>query len=143
MRPSDEAAADARGWGQFNAHHWRTDYRDFVEWWAEKNFTEPHSTKQIEDAIGWGLDTDPETVIAFARGAGLTPTERKSQLDLASSLRCQVLVLRRLDELRHLTAPGSPRSPGAATDIEQAEPPAPAARSPWWSTSRFVSSSSR
>ena len=24
-------------------------------------FTEPHSTKQIEDAIGWGLETDPET----------------------------------------------------------------------------------
>jgi pimeloyl-ACP methyl ester carboxylesterase/predicted glycosyltransferase len=82
-----------RGWGKFNAHHWRTDYRDFVEWWMEKNFTEPHSTKQIEDGIGWGLDTDPETMVAFARGAGLTPTDRKSQLALARRLRCPVLVI--------------------------------------------------
>ncbi len=26
-------------------------------------FTEPHSTKQIEDAVGWGLETDPETIL--------------------------------------------------------------------------------
>ncbi len=25
-------------------------------------FTEPHSTKQIEDCVGWGLDTAPETL---------------------------------------------------------------------------------
>jgi hypothetical protein len=26
-------------------------------------FTEPHSTKPIEDAVGWALETDPETLI--------------------------------------------------------------------------------
>ena len=27
-------------------------------------FTEPHSTKPIEDGVGWGLETTPETLIA-------------------------------------------------------------------------------
>ena len=27
-------------------------------------FTEPHSTKPIEDCIGWGLETTAETLVA-------------------------------------------------------------------------------
>ena len=32
-------------------------------------FTEPHSTKQIEDCVGWGLETTPETLVATQRSA--------------------------------------------------------------------------
>ena len=30
-------------------------YRDFLEFFFGQMFNEPHSTKQIEDAVGWGL----------------------------------------------------------------------------------------
>jgi pimeloyl-ACP methyl ester carboxylesterase len=82
-----------RGFAKFNVHHWRADWKDFVEWWMAKNFTEPHSTKQIEDSVGWGMETDGETAIAFCRGGLLTPMDRKSQLELARRVRCPVLVI--------------------------------------------------
>jgi len=31
----------------------------FLEFFFGRMFTEPHSTKQIEDCVGWGLETDP------------------------------------------------------------------------------------
>jgi pimeloyl-ACP methyl ester carboxylesterase/predicted glycosyltransferase len=82
-----------RGFGKFNAQHWRADFKDFLEWWQAKNFTEPHSTKQVEDGVAWGLQTDPETAIAFSRGGLLMPSDRKSQLALARRVRCPVLVI--------------------------------------------------
>ncbi len=82
-----------RGFGKFNAQHFRANWKDFVDWWLAKNFTEPHSTKQVEDGVGWGLETNGETAIAFSRGALLTPSDRKSQLALARRVRCPVLVI--------------------------------------------------
>ena len=35
------------------------DYRGFLEFFFSQMFTEPHSTKQIEDCVGWGLETTP------------------------------------------------------------------------------------
>ena len=32
---------------------------DFLEFFFSKMFTEPHSTKQIEDGVGWGLEQTP------------------------------------------------------------------------------------
>ena len=56
------------GWAKLNAHYWRRDYRGFIEFFFAKVFTEPHSTKQIEDTVGWGLESDAETLIATALG---------------------------------------------------------------------------
>ena len=39
------------------------DWRGYLEFFWSQAFTEPHSTKQIEDAVGWGLETDAETVL--------------------------------------------------------------------------------
>jgi pimeloyl-ACP methyl ester carboxylesterase/predicted glycosyltransferase len=80
-----------KGWGKFNAQYWRKQYPDFVEWWIKKVFNEPHSTKQIEDAIGWGLETDAETLVASAHGSG--NFARKEQLELAKRVKCPVLVI--------------------------------------------------
>ncbi|MEJ7891313.1 MAG: alpha/beta hydrolase [Solirubrobacteraceae bacterium] len=46
-----------RGWGRMNANHWRENYPEFVEWFQRRCLSEPHSTKGIEDAVGWGLET--------------------------------------------------------------------------------------
>ena len=51
------------GWDRYNAHSWRRDYAGFLQFFFAQVFTEPHSTKQIEDCVGWGLETDAETLI--------------------------------------------------------------------------------
>jgi len=45
------------GWTRYNRHSWRRDYHGFLEFFFSNCFTEPHSTKQIEDAVGWGSET--------------------------------------------------------------------------------------
>ena len=60
--PFDEPLESYEGWAKYNRHYWLEDYRDFLEFFFGQVFTEPHSTKQIEDCVGWGLETTPETL---------------------------------------------------------------------------------
>jgi pimeloyl-ACP methyl ester carboxylesterase/predicted glycosyltransferase len=80
-----------RWWGRMNAVHWRKDYSGFAEWFISRCLPEPHSTKAIEDGVGWALHTDPETLIATARGEWLR--DRRSLRALAESLDLPVLVI--------------------------------------------------
>jgi pimeloyl-ACP methyl ester carboxylesterase len=55
----DEPQADEGDWRNYNADYWRRDFPGFAAWFVgEKIFSEPHSTKAIEDSIGWTLETD-------------------------------------------------------------------------------------
>src|SRR5207249_8860494 len=56
----DDVLDTDEGWAKHNRHYWLKDYRGFLEFFMSQIFTEPHSTKQIEDAVGWGLETTPE-----------------------------------------------------------------------------------
>ena len=78
------------GWAKYNKPYWLRDYRDFVEFFMSKMFTEPHSTKPIEDAVEWGLDTTGETLVLTHDGPGLDPQQARA---LARSIRCPVLVI--------------------------------------------------
>jgi pimeloyl-ACP methyl ester carboxylesterase/predicted glycosyltransferase len=80
-----------RWWGRMNAVHWRQDYPNFAEWFISRCLPEPHSTKAIEDGVGWSLDTDPETLIATARGEWIR--DRRRLRALAESLDLPVLVI--------------------------------------------------
>jgi pimeloyl-ACP methyl ester carboxylesterase/predicted glycosyltransferase len=84
------------GWAKFNQHYWREHYPEFIDFFMRKIFTEPHSTKPIEDAVGWGLETDPETLIATQLGPrtpGGPYTDPERAEELARRLRCPVLVI--------------------------------------------------
>ncbi len=80
-----------RWWGHMNAVHWYEDYPDFAQWFISRCLPEPHSTKAIEDGVGWALDTDPETLIATALGGWLR--DRSTLRALAQNLDCPVLVV--------------------------------------------------
>ena len=80
-----------RWWGHMNAVHWHQDYPEFAEWFISRCLPEPHSTKGIEDGVGWALDTDPETLIATAYGR--THRDRRTLRELARNLDCPVLVV--------------------------------------------------
>ena len=54
---------------------------------------EPHSTKQIEDAVAWSHDTDGARLAASAAGAPAAPLTRRAQTALAARVSCPVLVI--------------------------------------------------
>ncbi len=87
----DERLETDEGWAKYNRHYWLRDYAGFLEFFFSECFSEPHSTKQIEDAVGWGLDTTAETLLASEGGAGLGSREKVEEL--AERIRCPVLVL--------------------------------------------------
>jgi pimeloyl-ACP methyl ester carboxylesterase len=78
------------GWAKFNKHYWLRDYRAFLHFFMSRIFTEPHSTKPIEDMVGWGLETDARTLIATMETPALTPEDARA---LAARVRCPVLVV--------------------------------------------------
>jgi pimeloyl-ACP methyl ester carboxylesterase/predicted glycosyltransferase len=78
------------GWAKYNRHHWLKDYRGFLEFFFSQMWGEPHSTKPIEDAVGWGLDTTAATLVAHELATGLT---EEQTLELAGRQRCPVLVI--------------------------------------------------
>ena len=87
----DEELDTDEGWAKFNRHYWTRDYRGFLEFFFSKVFSEPHSTKQIEDCVGWGLDTDAETLIDTAH-AGQS-MGRDEFREASARVRCPVLVI--------------------------------------------------
>jgi pimeloyl-ACP methyl ester carboxylesterase/predicted glycosyltransferase len=80
--------ADEEGWNKYNAVYWRRDYRGFLDFFCSQVISQPHSTKQIEDQINWGLETTPDVLIA-------TELEGpKPQLaEFVASVRCPVLIV--------------------------------------------------
>ncbi len=91
MHPFDEPLDTDEGWAKYNSHFWSRDYRAFLEFFLPKCFNEPHSTKQIEDGIGWALETSPETLADTTRGisyGGSGPF-----LERVARVRCPTLVI--------------------------------------------------
>jgi pimeloyl-ACP methyl ester carboxylesterase len=79
------------GWQKYNAGHWLAHYPDFVDFFVGRIFTEPHSTKQTEDTIGWALDTDGPTLIAAHLGLERCTAANTAQP--AARVRCPILVI--------------------------------------------------
>lgn len=67
------------------------DYRAFVEYFMGEAITEPHRTKPVEDAVGWGLETTPEVLaLTVAAREGVT---KEAFEDVCRAVRCPVLVV--------------------------------------------------
>ncbi len=121
-----------RWWGHMNPAHWQKDYPEFAEWFISRCFTEPHSTKAIEDGVAWALDSDGETLAATAYGG--VHSDRRSLRKLARNLDCPVLVIHgdndkitpprdgraliHLSEGRHEVVPGAGHFPHARKPIQ-------------------------
>jgi len=88
--PFEDVLETDEGWAKYNRHYWLRDYRDFLEFFFSQMFTEPHSTKQIEDCVGWGLETAPETLVATRLAIDMGEEEARQ---LCARVRCPVLVI--------------------------------------------------
>ncbi|MCI0425133.1 MAG: alpha/beta hydrolase [Actinobacteria bacterium] len=58
----DEIISDPQEWEKYNVAYWHREHLGFLGFVVAKMFTEPHSTKPIEDSISWGLDTSPQVL---------------------------------------------------------------------------------
>lgn len=79
------------GWGKDNRHYWLAHYADFLKFFFSEVYNEPHSTKQIEDCVAWGLDTTPETLLLTECDLGYAG--RAGAEALCRAVRAPVLVI--------------------------------------------------
>jgi pimeloyl-ACP methyl ester carboxylesterase len=91
VHPVHERLDTDEGWAKYNHYYWLEHYEEFLWFFCGQMFTEPHSTKQIEDCVGWGLELTPETLIAAEVGLSLCGLE--SFANACARVRCPVLVL--------------------------------------------------
>jgi pimeloyl-ACP methyl ester carboxylesterase/predicted glycosyltransferase len=89
----DDDRDDYEGWAKYNRHYWLRDYRGFLEFFFGEIFPEPHSSKQLEDSIAWGLDTTPETLILTMDGGDSGLPDKAAVEELCRSIRCPACVL--------------------------------------------------
>jgi pimeloyl-ACP methyl ester carboxylesterase/predicted glycosyltransferase len=87
----EEHLDTGEGWAKYNRHYWHRDFQGFLEFFFANMFCEPHSTKQIEDAVGWGLDTTPETLADTHVAEGLMTKE--ATLAFCRRVVCPTLVI--------------------------------------------------
>jgi pimeloyl-ACP methyl ester carboxylesterase len=95
-REFDQRLESYSGWEKWSRHYWLEHYEDFLEFFFSQVFTEPHSTKQREDAVAWGLETDPETLIATQLAQRLP--DEASVRELTARVRCPALVIHGRDD---------------------------------------------
>jgi len=91
--PFDEVLDTDEGWAKENKHYWLRDWEGYLEQFFGACFTEPHSTKPIEDCVGWGLETDAETILTGFRGWETKEITPETTRELAARVQCPVLVI--------------------------------------------------
>ena len=70
------------GWAKFNRAHWLGGgHDDFLRFFFSEMFVEPHSTKQIEDCVGWGRETDPATLVATIEAGGACSSRTAAEIE--------------------------------------------------------------
>jgi pimeloyl-ACP methyl ester carboxylesterase len=112
--PFNEKPGTLEGRAKWNRHYWLRDWPGFLEFFFDQTFTEPHSTKQIEDAIGWGQQTDPQTILRGMDAEWLN--DRDSALRLCAKVPCPTLVIQGSED----AIVGRARGAAVATAIPQA-----------------------
>ena len=88
----DEVPDTDEGWAKTNRHYWLKDWRGYVSFFFGKMLPEPHSTKQLEDIIGWCLETTPQTML-LNREAPRYPKTKEETEEVCRKVRCPVLVI--------------------------------------------------
>ncbi len=80
------------GWNKYNREHWLADYPDFAEFFVRNIFSEPHSTKQIEDGIEWAGETTGAVLARIVEARSIVPAFDASEA-MYRKIRCPVLMI--------------------------------------------------
>jgi len=98
--PWDQRTSENDGWAKYNKFNWlEGDYEDFVDFFFQQMFTEPHSTKQTEDCVGWGREIAPTTLVDTVAGEmGIDGAVSVPFEPLCARVRCPVTVVHGTDD---------------------------------------------
>jgi pimeloyl-ACP methyl ester carboxylesterase len=86
----DEDTRDEAGWGRYNRYSWTRDFPGFVDFFFHQAVSEPHSTKLVEDLVGWSRGTDGEILAIGEVGRARGP---RSLEDRCAAVGCPVVVV--------------------------------------------------
>ncbi|MGD8430624.1 MAG: alpha/beta fold hydrolase [Ectothiorhodospiraceae bacterium] len=119
------------GWQKYNFHYWRRNYRDFADFFVREVFPEPFSDKQVEDALDWAAETDPETLVRTI--AARRDSDGQGE-EAYRRIQCPVLVIQGTDDTvvphakgervaaltnaRFVSLPGSGHMPSARIPVK-------------------------
>jgi pimeloyl-ACP methyl ester carboxylesterase/predicted glycosyltransferase len=68
------------GWNKYNREHWLADYPDFADHFVRNIFSEPHSTKHIEDGMAWANETTGPVLIKTVEARAIPPQFEVSEV---------------------------------------------------------------
>ena len=90
-----EAVLDTdEGWAKENRAYWKRDWEGYIRFYIGELASEPHSTKVYDDMVGWGLDTDAETMLHDdGSSCSLVPMTVEERAELCRSITCPVLAI--------------------------------------------------
>ena len=80
------------GWAKANRHYWLRDWRGYAEFFFGELLSEPHSTKQREDCVGWAMEIGPETMLLHDDGPKASSSREETEA-LLRRVSCPVLVI--------------------------------------------------
>ncbi|MEE4022776.1 alpha/beta fold hydrolase [Gordonia sp. PKS22-38] len=91
----DKRLDTVHGWAKYNEHYWRDGgLEDFISFFADRMYHEPHSTKQREDFVGWASDISADTLADTTAGRlGLHGADAQPLEPLCAKVACPVLVV--------------------------------------------------
>jgi pimeloyl-ACP methyl ester carboxylesterase len=89
----DQPGPTDAGWDTYCAPYWRRDLPGFARFFFGEAFCEPHSSKQVDDAVQWAADTDAETLIVIERAAYLGAGGPAEVTQAVRAIRCPSLVV--------------------------------------------------
>jgi pimeloyl-ACP methyl ester carboxylesterase/UDP:flavonoid glycosyltransferase YjiC (YdhE family) len=87
----DQELESYEGWFKHNRHYIENNFRGFMEFFFGEMYPEPHSTKQIEDTVAYGLDGRVETFL-MDDGEPVADTVEEVAA-VCAQVRCPVLVV--------------------------------------------------
>jgi pimeloyl-ACP methyl ester carboxylesterase/predicted glycosyltransferase len=80
------------GWDKFNREHWVAGYPDFADHFVRNIFSDTHSTRQIEEALGWASETTGAVLAKTVEARSIRPDFDISEA-MYRSIRCPVLMV--------------------------------------------------
>jgi pimeloyl-ACP methyl ester carboxylesterase/predicted glycosyltransferase len=89
--------AEFKDWDKYNGAYWLSNYQDFAAYFVGSIFSEPHSTKQIEDAVGWASETTGSILARTVNARTMPPAFDVSEA-MYRKITCPVLMIHGNDD---------------------------------------------
>ena len=80
------------GWDKYNRDYWQAHYPDFAEHFVRNIFSDPHSTKQIEDGVEWANDTTGQVLASTVDARSIPPAFDVGEA-MYRKIRCPMLMI--------------------------------------------------